>query len=327
MKKKLHNTATIALALIAHVTAGATQPVDFDKIEHWTGTGSNRAALVIQFQTEEDAQAYVWGYRWEDGATPTGEDMFKAICANSSELVILTQCTGQYGATLCGVGFGDAAQILENIYFDFEMAKDYEWINFDYYSSNSLFGQGDAPGDNTPSIMQQAINEAAASHVIRHPLDYYAYGYPAYDYDCWKIGGKSAGEHIWQAGWYEGYWSYWLSSVNSDEWMYSGTGFSGRSLSNGAIDAWTYTVFDVPGVGGFGEGTPPVDDPSMLSYRPAEKLTALDAMTPAAADVTRWYTLSGDEVAVTVPGDGCPPLAAGIYVVRNGNNVRKIMIR
>ena len=111
--------------------------IDFDKIEHWTGTGPNRAALVVQFGGEyTPSEAYVWGYRWEDEESPNGEDMFKAICENSDELVILTQYTGQYGSTLCGVGFGEADAILDNVYFDFEMALDYPFITFDYYHNN-----------------------------------------------------------------------------------------------------------------------------------------------------------------------------------------------
>lgn len=318
---------SISALLLLPAAAGAVQPVDFDKIEHWTGSGPNRAALVIQFQSSKDPHAYIWGYRWNDGETPTGEDMFKAVCANSSELVMLTQYTGQYGATLCGVGFGDAAAMLDYIYFDFDMAKDYEWINFDYYSTNSWFGQSEAPGDNTPRITQQAIDDARATHVIQHPIDYHAYGYPAYDYDCWKINDKVADLYCWQSGWYAGYWSYWVSSDDDDEWMYSGTGFSGRRLSDGAVDAWSYTVFDKPGVGGFGEGTPPADDLSLVSYRPARTMTSLDARTAVPASSSLWYTLSGIQVAVSAPGETPATLTPGIYLVKTGCDVSKILVR
>lgn len=140
----MKKTLLIACAAAFSAAASAMPGIDFGKIEHWTGTGPNRAALVVQFTADTDAHAYVWGYRWEDGEAPTGEDMFKAICANSKELCMLTQHTGQYGATLCGIGFGNASEILDHVEFDFDMAKTYEWINFDYYNTNSWFGQAEA---------------------------------------------------------------------------------------------------------------------------------------------------------------------------------------
>ncbi len=300
--------------------------IDFEKIDHWTGSGPNRAALVVQFPSDVDPYAYVWGYRWADGASPTGEDMFKAICANSTELVALTQNTGQYGSTLCGIGFGDSQILLTDLYFDFDMAKDYEWINFDYYNGNSFFGQSGAPGDNAQQIAQQAIEAAYQTHVVIHPFDYLTYGYPAYDYDCWKLSENSSGG-IWLAGWYTGYWSYWLSSSSSDEWTYSGTGFSGRKLTNGAIDAWSYTPFDEPGVGGFGEGDPPTDNPSLISYRSAATSRLSDITNDCKVGTSEVYNIFGVKVA-TISSDGqLPQLNPGIYLIRSGNKTRKILIR
>ncbi|MDE6041233.1 MAG: hypothetical protein K2F99_06595, partial [Muribaculaceae bacterium] len=95
---------------IGCITVSVTaHPIDFDKIKSWTGTGPNRAALAVTNDAAaSDPNVYVWGYRWEDGEKPTGEDMFKAICANNDNLVLLTQTTGQYGSTVCGIGVGEA---------------------------------------------------------------------------------------------------------------------------------------------------------------------------------------------------------------------------
>ncbi len=94
-------TNLISLAIgLAAMTASA-HPIDFDKIRNWTGRGPNRAALVIQFNGDTyGPDAYVWGYRWENGERPSGETMMKAICANSSRLAMLTQYTGSMGSTL-----------------------------------------------------------------------------------------------------------------------------------------------------------------------------------------------------------------------------------
>lgn len=293
-------------------------PIDFSKIKHWTGHGPNMSAVALRF--EDTSKTLVWGFCWEDGESPTGEDMMRAVCADSDNLLMLTQYTGQYGSTLCGIGYGNSEILLDRIWFDFDMAKNYEWINFDYYSVNPFFGQSEAPGDNTPSICRKAITAARDTHVIQHPIDYKAYGYPAYDYDCWKLDEKGSDGQIWLSGWYTGYWSYWLGSVYSEDWEYSGSGFSGRKLVNGSIDAWTYTVFDKPGVGGVGEGTPPEENPSMIEYVPASVISEAESVVLCPDSDNEYYTLSGVKV--------CPStMSRGIYIVKKGQSVRKIFVK
>lgn len=278
MKKAL----TLLLPALTALAASAT-PVDFGSIRHWTGTGPNRAALVVQYNSETYGDdAYVYGYRWENGENPTGEDMFKAICANSTRLSLLTQFTGQYGSTVCGIGYGLNQAPLKAVTFDFEKAKNFEFINFDYYAPGSGdidYGQTSAPGDAAPDMAQDAIDAAKqASHVIQHPFDFRTYGYPAYDYDCWDIAPETPGigngtlDTKWKSAWYEGYWSYWTASSAEGEWQYSGTGFTGRRLSDGCIDGWSFTQFDAPQVGGIGEGTVPCEGGEIV-YVPA-RLTA-----------------------------------------------------
>lgn len=271
MRKKL-------LTLLVGATAfhAAAHPIDFDRIQHWTGTGPNKAALVIQFNGDKyGSDAYVWGYRWEDGENPTGETMMKAICANSSRLSMLTQYTGSMGSTLCGVGYGLNQSVLSHVFFNFEKARTFEFINFDYYESNSFMGQTEAPGDNSPALAQAAIDRAiAGTHYIQHPFDYGTYGYPAYDYDCWDIdeeteamGGISTYEPKWLSAWYEGYWSYWCANSPAQDWMYSGSGFTGRALVDGSVDGWSFTQFESAMVGGMGEGIAPCEDGEII-YMP-----------------------------------------------------------
>jgi hypothetical protein len=53
-----------------------------------------------------------------------------------------------------------------------------------------------------------------------------------------------AADH-WQSGWYNGYWSYWVSdSLGSSTaiWEYSNWGASSRVLKNNSIDAWYFDV-------------------------------------------------------------------------------------
>ncbi len=273
-------TRLLYLSIGLTALCAAAHPVEFDRIQHWTGSGPNKAALVIQFNGDAyGSDAYVWGYRWENGENPSGETMMKAICENSSRLSMLTQYTGSMGSTLCGVGYGLNQTVLNHVFFNFEKARTFEFINFDYYSPSSFMGQTEAPGDNSPALAQAAIDKAiASSHYIQHPFDYATYGYPAYDYDCWDIDetieekcGPTKYEPKWLSAWYEGYWSYWCANNPSQEWMYSGAGFSGRALVDGSVDGWSFTQFESAMVGGMGEGVAPCEDGEIV-YMPARLL-------------------------------------------------------
>lgn len=49
----------------------------FDDIIYWVGTGSNKAAFVVQWNDSKTPAAFVWGFKWD--GTATGLDMLKAI--------------------------------------------------------------------------------------------------------------------------------------------------------------------------------------------------------------------------------------------------------
>ena len=53
----------------------------FNDINYWVGTGSNKAALVVDFASPTGTSSYAWGYRWD--GTATGEDMFTAIAGST----------------------------------------------------------------------------------------------------------------------------------------------------------------------------------------------------------------------------------------------------
>ncbi len=314
MRKEL-----ISLAIGLSALSAMAHPIDFDKIKSWTGTGPYRAALAVTNDAAaSDPKVYVWGFRWDEGETPTGEDMFKAICANNDNLVLLTQITGQFGSTVCGIGVGEADKLLENIYFDFEKALNYEFINFDYYNTNALFGQADAPGDQTPEICAAAINAArtSGSHFIQHPLDHPAYGYPAYDYDCWDMTDQGWEYGWWTSAWYAGYWSYWTISGSNPDWMYSGTGFTGRLLSDGCVDGWSLTMFENPKVGGVGEGVPPSDDKNLYVYCEPRQSSDINTSVIDVNAPEEYYTITGMRV-------DAHNLTPGIYIVRKGQYIEK----
>ncbi len=78
----IRGTASVCAVLLLSAFA-LLQPLhaapitDFDDIEYWVGTGSNQAALVIQWNDGYQPVSLAWGFRWDDSATT--EDMLTAI--------------------------------------------------------------------------------------------------------------------------------------------------------------------------------------------------------------------------------------------------------
>lgn len=77
----VNRTRSIWLAvlfLLWNAQASRAQ-ITFDDIRFWVGSGANRAALVIDWNSGAAPQSLVWGYRWDGPAT--GLTLFEAIAA------------------------------------------------------------------------------------------------------------------------------------------------------------------------------------------------------------------------------------------------------
>ena len=184
----------------------------FDMIQSWSGEGSNKAALVIQWNDPSETYALVFGYRWDGQAT--GADMLRAVTADNPQLYSLIQYTNvssptdpNGGYTINGIGWdkdadGDIALV------------DTGHGNQMYYSENGLFihPRGYVPGQG---------------------------GNPSYDYDDWKAADT---DDYWGAGWYLSYWSYWVKGSADATFGYSSWGASGRLLTDGCWDGWNFAV-------------------------------------------------------------------------------------
>ena len=187
----------------------------FDMIESWSGEGSNRAALVIQWNDPEETEALVFGYRWDGLAT--GADMIRAVVADNPQLYGLIQYTNVSsptdplgGYTINGFGWdrdGDGEIALKD-------TKD----NQVYYSESGLF---------------------------IHPRGYDPDkgGSSDYDYDDWVAVDD---DDFWGAGWYLSYWSYWVKGSQESSFGYSGWGASGRVLEDGCWDGWNFSLDMMP---------------------------------------------------------------------------------
>lgn len=62
---------------------GQTTPLTLDSIALWAGSGTNRAAVIVQWNDGKTPFSLVWGYRWN--GTATGVDMLRAV-AGSNEI-------------------------------------------------------------------------------------------------------------------------------------------------------------------------------------------------------------------------------------------------
>lgn len=345
------NKLKIALLGMMMTTAVAHAIVlDWDKILFWTGSGPNKAALVVQFADNGPKEAYVWGFRWDDSqypdGAPTGEDMARDIAANSPDLLLFTQYTGSMGSTVCGFGYydPDGFPMSESISYDFDGASTDKRVSFNYFTPNETMHQTSAPGYETPGLCGDAIAASAESHIIEHPLNFRNYGYPAYDYDWWQSSSDFATNgQRWNAGWYDGYWSYWTGGTDFDELGYSGVGMSSRRLSDGQVDAWKFTPLDGPvtyslragkqnlkatdadGISGASEQW------HELNYRHFEDVGLIDAISCEDDGRTAVYDISGTLLASAENrrslGFIISRLSPGVYITVSGKTVNKILIK
>lgn len=80
MNKKL--ALLWAMAAVCWADSARAQAfAGFDDVDFWVGTGTNRAALVLQWNEGGTPASLVWGYRWNGSAT--GFDMLTAIAGSS----------------------------------------------------------------------------------------------------------------------------------------------------------------------------------------------------------------------------------------------------
>lgn len=228
-----HPTAQQSSPTKAKPQLRADKSFTFDDIKFWVGSGSNQAAMVIEWHDGKTPDALVWGYRWNGEAS--GHDMIVAIAKADPRLVLLTQQTGWMGYTIDGIGYSE--QTL-HITYDLEGARTEPKNAFKYEPpiTNPLLGQTGFPS-NPASDVANAIREGLSTGVIYHPINAQLYGYPSYDYDYWKC--NTAGGH-WKAGWYSGYWSYFIKDSQAGTLSYSDKGSTSRQLTNGSWDAWSW---------------------------------------------------------------------------------------
>lgn len=110
MMKKFFMGLFATWALLAVTQAAQAGSLGFSDIQYWVGTGSNQAALVIDWNDGLGLESMVWGYRWDGEAT--GQDMFFAVAEADNHLYAkVSSVNGKdingndIGVSLYGIGY------------------------------------------------------------------------------------------------------------------------------------------------------------------------------------------------------------------------------
>lgn len=201
------NRGTVDAAQLA-ITSSSQSITTINDIQNWTGTGSNRSVLAIQWVTAADIEHptdneihfLAWGYRWNTPA-PTGCDMVEAIAAKDPRLfVILAEQWG--GITIKGFAYdgnGDGSIKISN-------------------SSLTL-----TQADFTNGVYWEQSGDSFDGMITDNSNDY------------------------WMGGWMQAYATYWLGTNGTNvptNFSYSSDVVSGRNLANNSWDAWTFSTIN-----------------------------------------------------------------------------------
>ncbi|MBB4035639.1 hypothetical protein GGR21_001532 [Dysgonomonas hofstadii] len=87
----------------ADTSNGGDPNFTMDDIQFWAGTGTNKAALIIEWHDGKSPDALVWGYKWNGDAY--GIDMIREIVKADPRMIFLTHMTGSMGYTIAGFGY------------------------------------------------------------------------------------------------------------------------------------------------------------------------------------------------------------------------------
>ena len=309
--------------LFLPLVSGSTpdNAVEWSRIRHWAGNGDNKAALIIQFSNCD--RAFVWGYKWNTGDQVTGEQMLRTIAAESTDLDALVQYTGWMGSTVNGIGYSRDHTVLPTVTYNFENAIDDPNISFGFFVPNTGMGQTSAPGSEAPGLIDEAIHRASQTHIIEHPLNARDFGYAAYDYDHWTTSSTDEKEIRWQAGWYNGFWSYWTGTADISTLGYSGLGMSSVTLSDGDVHGWAYMNTD--GSADASSGATVVwhtlDYDHFLDPSSVTEIIAPDQSFPA-------IVRNGAGMLIGVlDRDQLRNLCPGFYIITQGDKTHKVIIR
>jgi hypothetical protein len=176
------------------------------------------AFLMIKWT---DAKAldslFVWGYRWNpldscgDSIPHHGIDMLRTVANNDRRLTVMLQYSGTFGHAAGGIGlnWANSGASCSRIELDFDIAGAQTSVDFSYFSPNEHCGEGQVavPVSANNNVLM-AKNNDRRTGVLVHPFSA-KFGYSAYDFDYWNLGGYTPTTKHWQSGWVnKGFWGY-----------------------------------------------------------------------------------------------------------------------
>lgn len=198
---------------------GLSRVYSMSDLKNWTGKGTNRSVLGIQWVigtpetlTPINTRFLCWGYRWSENEQPSGEKMILDIAKSDPRLFV---------AVGSNFKIGD---------------KDSE--------GHSIRGLGyDANGDKKFAIINKRTNKRYdASDFKNGVIDFEKLGEVGDDYVSVDP------EDYWQGGWKKTYCSYYYADMQNDE-MSGGFKYSNlmpdlRILLNNSWDVWTFSTIN-----------------------------------------------------------------------------------
>lgn len=200
--KKIIFCGWLMVYMLMSVTA-QDSAFSFEDVKTWVGEGSNRAVLVVDWNSEKKEQALVWGFRWNGEAT--GYDMLAAVAKEDPRFVLLAE-ESIYGNTVAGLGFNPRSP----------------------YQTKLIYDRNG-----------EAVGYTPADGVVMADSN---------DYGNWSCSDTAA---LWQAEhWTVGYWSYYVKDQAEDDFGYASTGATGRQLTDGCVDGYSFALVSDTTTGG-----------------------------------------------------------------------------
>ena len=96
--KKISGLLALAGVFVLTSAPAAT----LNDVQFWAGSGTNQAALVIDWNDGKSAESLLWGYRWNGAAT--GLDMFESV-VNADPRLYAHIGAFSFGASVLGIGY------------------------------------------------------------------------------------------------------------------------------------------------------------------------------------------------------------------------------
>jgi hypothetical protein len=249
MKRK---SIILIAAFILCIAPAAQADLYFEDITHWTGTGDNKAAMIIHWSAPEvfnnpydtggvtrmpapvADRSMAWGYRYD--GTPTGADMMMAIAAADPKLYVVASGSTAYGAAIFGIGYdvdGDGYGLTNT-----DTSTTYTQADF---SNGWLGGMGYMDAD---------------FFVPTDADDLYWGGWYGANWELWhEQGGIGGFEKAPDRGEDTYYTPGGFFGGSHGEWDFSQVGISGITLEDGSWAGWSVAAGGLDMADPMGEGS------------------------------------------------------------------------